>query len=73
MQSKFSSAQEALIGTFIGFFVSLLIQLLVINPLYKLDLQWSGSLEITAIFTIASVLRSYMLRRLFNRRIEHAN
>jgi hypothetical protein len=71
MQTKLSSFHEALISTFVGFVISLLIQQFIINPGWGLKIGWSGSLEITAIFTVASVLRSYFLRRLFNRRISN--
>jgi TRAP-type mannitol/chloroaromatic compound transport system permease small subunit len=67
LQTKLSSLQEAIVSTFVGFVVSLLIQALVINSVWNLHIRWSDNLAIVAIFTVASVLRSYVLRRIFNR------
>jgi len=38
----------------------------LVNRLWGLDLDLSDNVMITAIFTIASVLRSYLVRRGFN-------
>ena len=67
MQSKFSSFQEAVVGTAVGFLLSLLLQQFVINPLWGLHLTFGDNLGVVAIFTVASILRSYVLRRIFNR------
>jgi len=65
MQSRWHSFLESVISTAIGFFVSMLI-LEFVNRLWGLDLDLSDNVMITAIFTIASVLRSYLVRRGFN-------
>jgi uncharacterized membrane protein YccC len=66
MQTRFSSFQEALIGTAVGFFLSLLVQQYVINPVWGFKATFADNLGIVAIFTVLSVVRSYVLRRIFN-------
>lgn len=68
MQSRLGSLTEALLNTASGFAVALLLQLAV-NRLYGLGLSAGQSLGITLIFTAASVVRSYLWRRYFNRLI----
>ena len=66
MQSRLSSFQEALIGTVIGFLISLLVQQYIINPMFSLNISFTMNIGIVAIFTVFSVLRSYVMRRVFN-------
>ena len=66
MQAKLSSIQEALVSTAVGFFLSILVQQFIINPLYDLQTSFVGNLGIVGIYTVFSVLRGYVLRRLFN-------
>jgi Mg/Co/Ni transporter MgtE len=65
MQSKKMSLIETVTGTTIGFIVSLLLVNIVL-PWYGFDVKLTQSISITMIFTIASVLRGYGIRRLFN-------
>jgi len=65
MQSKRSSAVEALVGTTIGFFTSLGLGMIV-YPMFGHRFSFSENLWIVVIFTVVSVLRSYLVRRLFN-------
>lgn len=65
MQSRRLSAVEAVAGTAIGFLVSLALTALVL-PLFGYAVTTSHAFGITAIFTFASVVRSYLVRRLFN-------
>ena len=71
MQSRLSSLIEAVINVAIGFFVSLAITAVVL-PAYGHPVSWTDNLQITGIFTIASILRSYAVRRWFNARIHAA-
>lgn len=71
MQTRLSSLIEALIGTAIGFLVSLLITAWLL-PQYGHAVSWSDNFQITGVFTIASVLRSYLVRRFFNTYIHAA-
>lgn len=57
---------EALLGTAIGFGISLLIYQFVITPM-QLPPGWSSSALVTVIFTVVSIVRGYVLRRFFNK------
>ena len=72
MQSKLSSLIESAVSTAIGFVVALLTQHFVINPLWGLNLSVFDNLGITVVFTVISVIRRYVMRRYFNRRIVNA-
>jgi len=67
MQSKKQSFIEANINTLSGFIASY-ITLIVINLFYQMNLSMFESLEITAIFTVSSIVRNYLIRRWFNRK-----
>ena len=65
MQSKKHSFIEANINTAIGFIISYF-TLLGVNIIYDMKLNPIESMEITLIFTIISVSRNYIVRRIFN-------
>lgn len=64
-QSRRASLLEAILNTSTGFFTSLLTQWMVF-PIFGFHPVLSENLTITAIFTIVSVVRSYVWRRIFN-------
>jgi predicted DNA-binding transcriptional regulator len=66
-QSKRESLVEACINTASAFFLSLLIWQYLVAPLYGFRVSWQDNFGITTIFTIASILRGYVWRRVFNR------
>lgn len=66
MQKKKHSLIEAIAGTTIGLITSFLIQL-VIYPLLNIPVSIGQNVIITAVFFIASILRGYLVRRLFNK------
>jgi hypothetical protein len=66
MQSKSKSLIESITNTIVGFMVSLLIQI-AIYPILGIPVTISQNLVITSIFTIASILRGYIIRRIFNK------
>lgn len=66
-QSKLSSLTESLLNVGSGFVVSLLLWSFVIVPLYKIEVTMTQNLEITCLFTVISVIRGYVWRRVFNR------
>jgi hypothetical protein len=70
-QTRLSSLIEAVINVAIGFVVSLLLTALVL-PAYGHHVTFAQNLQITAIFTVASIARSYAVRRWFNARIHRA-
>lgn len=65
MQSKRGSLIETLINVAIGFVVSMLLTA-VVFPAYGHAVSFGQNLQITVIFTVASVIRGYVVRRWFN-------
>ena len=65
-QTRFMSLIETLVGIAIGFTVSVIITALVM-PAYGHHVTMGDNLQITAIFTVASVIRGYLVRRAFVR------
>lgn len=66
MQSRRLSAAEAVVSTAIGFAVSLALTVTVL-PAFGYPVTAPDAWGITAVFTVASVLRSYVVRRVFAR------
>jgi len=66
-QAKIDSLMESLTNTAIGFGLSFVVWALVAAA-YGIPMNWSTNLQITAIFTVVSIARQYVLRRLFNGR-----
>lgn len=65
MQSRKLSFLESTVSTVIGLSVAYLTQLLVF-PLVGIHVQHSTHALLVCIFTIISVVRGYLVRRLFN-------
>lgn len=65
MQSRLQSLLEALANVVLGYGVALGAQLLVF-PLFSIHIPLSSNIAIGVIFTLVSLVRSYLLRRLFN-------
>ena len=65
-QSRAMSLVEALANVVVGYGLAIAIQLLVF-PVFGLRVTLPDSAAIAAIFTAVSVVRSYLLRRLFER------
>lgn len=65
MQTRRMSAVEATTGTAVGFLVSLALTFTVL-PAFGYAVTAPHGLGITAIYTAASVARSYLVRRAFN-------
>ena len=63
-QSRRMSLIEAIANVAVGFLVALLTQI-VVFPLFNLEVGLGEHLAISGLFTIASIARSYLLRRLF--------
>lgn len=66
MQSKRGSLVEVVSGTAVAFLISLFLQHCVVDPVWHLNTSFVQNLSITALFTVVSVARSYVWRRLFN-------
>ena len=65
MQTNKMSWIETITSTVIGFLISLVL-VTIIFPMYGANVQISQSIVITSIFTVASVIRGYGIRRVFN-------
>ena len=65
MQSRFHSAVETIVSTAVGFILSLII-LWLLTSHYGWESSTPRNVLVTGIFTIASLLRGYFVRRFFN-------
>ena len=65
-QKKSHSFAEALFNTVFGFGISMVDNLIVL-PMFGIKISLSNAFNIGAIFTLISIVRSYVLRRVFNR------
>ncbi|MBD1572915.1 hypothetical protein HC725_06425 [Vibrio sp. S17_S38] len=71
MQSKKHSLIESVSNVLIGYLVALFSQLLIF-PFFGIDVSLSDNVLIGLWFTLISIVRSYTLRRFFNRKL-HSN
>ena len=71
IQSQSNSLIESLINTAVGFGISILLNVLLL-PHYGAHITLSANLQLTLIFTIASISRGYLVRRFFTKRTEAA-
>ena len=69
MQSKFQSLIESFINILIGYLTALLSQLLIF-PLFNINIPIQDNLLIGLYFTLISLIRSYIIRRYFNKRVK---
>ena len=65
-QSRAASLAETCASIGIGFCISLAINAVVL-PAYGHHVTLADNLQMTAIFTVASIARGYAVRRAFNR------
>jgi membrane protein implicated in regulation of membrane protease activity len=65
-QSRRGSAVEAVANVMIGYWVAVTAQI-IIFPMFGVNLPVSDNMLIGVLFTVVSLVRSYLLRRLFNR------
>jgi len=54
-------------NTAFGFIISY-ITLLILNSVYGMQLSMFDSLQVTLVFTVVSVVRNFIIRRIFNGR-----
>lgn len=66
MQSKRKSLIEAVTNTVVGLVTSFVIQL-IIYPALNIPVTIGQNVLITFVFFAASIVRGYLLRRVFNR------
>jgi hypothetical protein len=67
MQTKRHSIIEQLLNVGSGFVLSSLVWQFVILKYWDIHTSFSENLEITSVFTIVSIARGYIWRRLFNK------
>ena len=67
MQSRFMSLVESLTNVAVGYGIAVLTQVTVL-PLFGLHASLTQNLLMGVIFTIVSIARSYVLRRMFEKR-----
>ncbi len=70
-QSRLSSAIEAVFNVIIGFTINFSANALVF-PLFGWHISPSQNFALGAIYTIISLVRSYVIRRYFNARLHRA-
>ena len=63
-QSRASSLVEAVANVMVGYGVAVTTQILIF-PIFGLHTTLAQNLKIGAVFTVVSIARSYVLRRLF--------
>lgn len=66
MQTKKMSLVETCCNVAIGYVVAILSQLLVF-PIFDIHIPFSDNLLIGLWFTVISIIRGYLVRRLFNK------
>ena len=67
MQPRKTSLIESVTNTAVGFVVSFLIQI-SIYPIMCIPVKLHQNIIITVVFTLASIERGYVVRRIFNRK-----
>ena len=65
MQTKMQSLVEAITNIVVGFVLSVVVWQFLARY-YGYDMPLSRNLEITCVFTVVSLVRSYFMRRGFN-------
>lgn len=63
-QSRLMSATEATVNVLVGYCVAVAAQI-VVFPIFGLSVSLSQNFGIGLIFTVVSLVRSYLLRRIF--------
>ncbi len=66
MQSKKNSLLESLTNVVVGYLVALVSQL-VVFPVFDIHVELKTNLYIGLWFTVISIIRSYIFRRIYNK------
>lgn len=70
MQSKWESFTESLLNTASAFVISWLVQAFVVPFIWpSVQASPTEALGIVLLFTVVAILRNYVWRRLFNKRV----
>lgn len=65
-QSRLMSLIESFTNMIVGYVLALVTQLVVL-PFYGVHLSMTQNISIVSIFTVVSLVRSYCIRRIFNK------
>jgi len=65
-QTKRQSLVEITANTVVGFSISVGVQM-IIYPILGMDVSMGENVTITSIFVVIGIIRSYFMRRFFNR------
>jgi len=65
-QSKKKSLIESVVNTFVGFLVTLAVSPFVYK-MCSVEMSYPKMTLVTLVFTLVSVLRNYVIRRVFNK------
>jgi hypothetical protein len=68
-QSKRHSLIESITNVIVGYAVSVVAQIFIF-PIFNIETTLKTNLKIGLFFTIVSIIRSYILRRIFTKRTE---
>jgi hypothetical protein len=68
-QSKMASGLEASANTLSGYFISLALWLYVAGPMFGYEVNVEKGIGLTLLFTVTSLIRSYVWRRWFTKSI----
>ncbi len=71
MQSRLQSLIEAWVNVIIGFGISIVANLVVL-PAFGYSVSLADAFGIGIVFTAVSIVRSYLIRRWFNRMLARA-
>ena len=71
MQSRLESLVEVLLNTVIGWLTAIITQIIVF-PLFDIHVSFSEQIGISLIFTTIAIVRSYMIRRWYNKKLRLA-
>jgi uncharacterized membrane protein YgaE (UPF0421/DUF939 family) len=66
MQSRFGSIIETLTNVVVGLIISFVANLLIF-PLFGWEISTSQNIILVIFYTVISIVRSYALRRIFNK------
>jgi len=66
MQNRLNSFIESIANVIIGFLINFIANIYIL-PLFGFNITISQSIQIGLIFTLISIIRSYLIRRWFNK------
>ena len=65
MQTKTQSMIEACTSVFIGYWIAVISQI-ILYPYFDIEVTFGDQMYIALWFTVISIIRTYLMRRLFN-------